>query len=226
MKKLSYLACSVLLASSGAAFAQGFYFQGGGGVGFVNGAIDQAGYSSDPASATTFTPIVDDKTAVSGGWIFGVGYMFNNAFGLEANYLGYSNTSDTKNQSQNFGAGATNVKYKLSTDVYQLNLMGVARTPFEVGLGFFVKAKAGLGYTSQEQTITASEGSGAVTFLKHKQDDNQFSPVLSIGLENDVTDLISLSIEYIAAVNNDVQNSMVYASIKFNPFDVMNSMSY
>lgn len=222
MNKVAFLACSSLLALTSSAFAEGFYFQGGGGAGFVNGNINQAGSRASETSATVRTPVIDDSFATTGGWIVGLGYMFSNAFGLETNYIGYGKTNASKTETEDFNEH----KYKMSTNIWQLNLMGVARTPFEVGFGFFVKAKAGVAYTDQTQDISATDSSGVITFLKNNQNDKKFSPVLGIGLERDVTDLVSISIEYMAAVNNEVENSIVFLAIKFNPFDVVSSMGY
>jgi opacity protein-like surface antigen len=222
MNKLSLLATSTLLAFSSAAFAEGFYFQAGGGAGFVSGGINQAGIRDSETTWMVQTPVINDSTATTGAWFVGLGYMFNKSFGLESNYFGYSNTSTHKTQTEN----ALARRYEMSTDVYQVNLLGVARTPLEVGWGFFVKAKAGLAWTDEQQNMSASDNVGMITYLKNDQSERKFSPVLGIGLENDVTDLVSISIEYLAAINNQVENSTVFLAVKFNPFDVVNALGY
>jgi opacity protein-like surface antigen len=222
MNKFACFASTTLLALSSAVFAEGFYFQGGGGAGFVSGGINQAGIMPSQSSWEVMTPIIDDTSALTGEWIVGVGYMFSNSFGLEANYLGYSNTDTDKTNTENNLVR----EYRMSTNVWQLNLMGVARTPFEIGLGFFVKAKAGLAYTDQQQDISASDNLGMITYLDNNQSDKKFSPVLGIGIERDMTSLVSASIEYMAAINNEVENSAVFITVKFNPFDVASSWGY
>lgn len=222
MNRYAYAACSGLLAFTSLAFAEGFYFQGGGGAGFMNGSIAEAGSRSSETTPFVRTPVIDDSISVTGSWFVGLGYMFTSYFGLEADYYGFPNQNATKNQVEDNHEH----KYEMSTELYDITLLGVARTPFEVGFGFFVKAKAGLAYTDQTQNIKAYDSSGIVTFLDTNQNERKFSPALGIGIENDVTDLVSISLEYLAISNNDIDNSTVFLAVKFNPFDVMDALGY
>ncbi len=218
MNKLSILSCSTLLACSAAAFAEGFYVQGGGGAGFINGNIDTVGAHSGPAGNT---PIVVDQGTVVGSWMVGLGWMFNQSFGVEANYFGYAQATD----SGSMNPDPVTVDFDLTTNVYQFNLLGVVRTPFEVGFGFYAKAKAGVGYSHETQEITATVfGLDPQYELENNQTNNKYTPVLGIGIEREMTDLVSVSIEYLAAINNEVENSAVYLAIKFNPYDVLNNL--
>jgi len=224
MNKLTFVASSALLAFSAASFAEGFYIQGGGGAGFINGNIDDYGIVNTVANPAAQTPIIRPEAAVVGSWTAGLGYMFNDSFGLEANYVGYGKTTDTKTKTQSLGAGGVTYNAKLQSSVYQIHVMGVARTPFEVGMGFFVKAKAGVGYTKQELEQTFKSVPTGITGFKTTDTDSSFTPVLSVGLEKELTDMFTLSIDYNAAIDNLVENSAVLATIKINPFDVMGCM--
>lgn len=225
MKKITFLASSALLAFSAASFAEGFYIQGGGGVGFINSEIDDFGLiNNNVTPGRTQAAVIRPDTGVGGAWTAGLGYMFNDSFGLEANYIGYSEDSNTKTKAQFINAAGDIYKAKLQANVYQINVLGVARTPFELGMGFFVKAKAGVGYTKQELEQTLPTVPANITAYKNSDDESRFHPVLSVGVEKELTDLFSLSVDYNAGIDSLVDNSSVMATIKLNPFDVMNGM--
>lgn len=221
MRALKTLAASAALIMSTSAFAEGFYLQGGGGAGFTQSGIDKAStYVLSSTSGSPQVPLARIKQMAGGAWDIGLGYQINQMFGVEANYIDYMSITDKYNRNQ-YISSYTLHKFKMTTDVWQVNALGTVRMPVKMGMDFDLKGKLGVGYVSQEQTVKNTQGADGITYRKGDQSEYKMSPVVGLGAEKRFSDMFSVSLDYTVATQTQVTNSIVGLNLVLHLSDMM-----
>lgn len=227
MKKLQALAATTLLTFTASSFAQGFYVQGGGGVGILDSGLENWGFNYRlDTDINDFILLAHTENEIVGVWTAGLGYMFTDMWGLEANYTDFGSHHDSIYRNIVTNQATIRGRGNLKTEVYQVNLLGVASVPLSKNYGVNLKGKAGAVYTYRKQSVYLTElftnPTTGTTFEKEKYDNSSIKPMVAVGLEKSFSDMFAVSLDYYAEIDTDwgTNNSAVFTA-KLMPMALM-----